>query len=463
MITLADAIIAEDIHQVSEILQKNPSVNVIDEYGFTPLIEAAIADNKDIAALLIDYGADVNAQDMTGGTALHWATENNNLPLCQLLLEHQADANAYNFSGQPILTIAVLRQQAPLKTLLMRYGASLEFAQDFINTKQLGHLFELIGTANIVSPANQFVEIDFEGFFLEVTVGLIADSLFQFKNHFAARQLRRDEPFGQLIINNLLRAARLLKFQQYRVNLPKHAPEIKSLMHYEPLIIPVGYEGHAITFIKFSNMLIKCDRRESSRLYDNIVVYRVNRLEQLTQAFIQNLMYEKMSTDAINDWLPEILALEPITTLQIPAQVSGNCSWANVEACIPAVYFLLASQYTDFKQNMSHYKSLALRYFNQWQEWNRDRTLNLCLQQMQHIDSIRKACKAEILGAILFQRCNNTEIVNQARIDSILYRLTQPEFDYILQNYIQTYCYKTQENEGKDFLRLLKNYGYPIK
>ena len=85
-------------------------VNQIDEYGFTPLIEAAIVDNIEISQLLLDQGADPNQQDVTGGTALQWAAENNNLRLCKLLLEHKANPNAYNFAGQPVLVMPTLRQ-----------------------------------------------------------------------------------------------------------------------------------------------------------------------------------------------------------------------------------------------------------------------------------------------------------------------------------------------------------------
>ena len=45
------------------------------------------------------------------------------------------------------------------------------------------------------------------------------------------------------------------------------------------LIIPVGYEGHAITFVRLGNIWVKCDRREDSRLYDNVVFYQMTRPE----------------------------------------------------------------------------------------------------------------------------------------------------------------------------------------
>src|SRR5579872_734380 len=187
--TLADSIIEENIEAVYSFLQYGVSLNQLDEYGYTPLIEAAIADNISIAKLLLEHGADANFQDANGSTALHWAAENNNLSLCELLLQHHANPNAYNVLGQPVLAMPLLRNQHDLKKLFLQYGADLEFAQDFANAKLLGHLFELVGSISIVDPQLNFVEVDLEGFYLEVTLNIIADSLAQFKNHFAARSM----------------------------------------------------------------------------------------------------------------------------------------------------------------------------------------------------------------------------------------------------------------------------------
>lgn len=463
MLSLADEIIAENIYQVREILNSGVNLNQIDEYGFTPLIEAAIADNVEIAAMLIQYGADVNLPDSTGGTALHWAAENNNLKLAQLLLIHGANPNAYSLAGQPPLVMPFLRQQQSMKRLLIDAGANLDFTQDFINTKLLGHLFELVGTANIISPANEFVEVDFEGFFLEVTLAMITESLAQFNSHFAGRQIRRYAQFTEVIIQVLNRAAELIKYQQYRTNLSKHEARIDALLRQEPTILPIGYEGHAITFIKLGDLLVKCDRREDSRLYDNVMIYQMGNPNVLNLDAMKHLLYEKQSHEFINEELPRILDLKPITEIKVPAQISGNCSWANVEACIPVLYFLLFSNSLDFQANIPRYKGMALDFFNQWREWNKDRSLNFCIQSFRDADSIRRATKAEILAAILYQSCMAEESdKNREHIEEILSVLALPEFEYILKNYVQSYCYEDIGEEGRNFLRLLKAYEIKI-
>jgi len=460
MYSFADVIIEENISQVLQMLQGgNIALNELDEYGFTPLVEAAVADNLDIARLLIDYGADVNFQDSIGNTALHWAAENNNLALCELLLEKGANPNAYTLAGQPILVMPLLRKQQSLKKLLMDAGANLDFTQDYINAKFLGHLFELVGTANLIDPYNQFVEVDFEGFYLEVTLAMIGQSLEQFKSHFAGRQIRRYGQYSEVIIKALAHAGQLIKYQQYRVDTQKYAAQINSIIQSEPLIIPIAYEGHAITFIKFKNIFVKCDRREDSRLYDNVVFYHMSEPDKLSGEAIKHLIYEKQSSEFINHDLPAILGLEPITELKISAQISGNCSWANVEACIPVLFFLLFSSLPDFQAHIPRYKSLALEFFQQWREWNKDRSLNFCIQSFYQSDSIRKACKAEILAAILFQCCNDGSVKNTERAERILAVLKENRYIYLLENYVKSYCYEDQSPEGKNFIRLLQAHG----
>ncbi|SRR5579883_288862 len=461
MFSFADAIIQEDINQVQNALRYGVSLNQLDEYGFTPLIEAAIANNTDIAKMLIEHGADVNLQDSIGGTALHWAAENNNLALTKLLLENGANPNAFNLSGQPVLVMPYLRQQTALKRVLIQAGANLDFTQDFVNTKLLGHLFELVGTANIISPKNEFVEVDFEGFFLEVTLGMIAESLLQFKTHFAGRTIRRYMHLTEVIIQVLQRASQIIKYQQYQVDLKQHEKTVRALIQEEPLIIPIAYEGHAITFIKLANFLVKCDRREESRLYDNVVFYQMMHPEKLSVAAIKDLIYEKQSYETINTVLPEMLDLQFLTELKVPAQISGNCSWANVEACIPVLFFLLFSKASDFQKNFVRYKSLAMEFFNQWREWNKDRSLSFCIQAFHEGDSIRKACKAEILAAVLFQCCNEDTLKSRERADLILTALGENYF-YVIQNYVKTYFYEDISEEGKRFVEILKSYGIKV-
>jgi hypothetical protein len=463
-ISLADAIIDEDIEAVRHILQFGVDLNEWDEYGFTYLIEAAIANNIEIARLLINRGAQTNMQDSTGGTALHWAVDNNNLEFVKLLLDHGADPNAFTFAGQPALMLPLLRHQAPLKKLLRQYGADVAFAQDYVNTKLLGHMFELIGTADIVTPRNEFIEMDFEGFYLEFSLSVIADSLKQFSNNYGARNMRRYKEYADRIVAALENAAQIAKFLQYHTDVNAHKVEIDALIRHEPLIIPIGYEGHAVTFIKWGNILAHCDRREDSRLFDPIMIYQVNNTRQFTSDFIRDFIFEKKSDRFVNVEIKQILRMQLLTELKVETQISGNCSWANVEATIPALMFILMMAGTGAgspsPETVAQYQTAALNYFHQWREWNKNRALRFCIQSFQEDDSIRNMCKAEILAAILFQCCRVNNFADQERIEWIMPILLHPTYKHVLDNYVRVYCYESFDKEGQTFLQMIKRFGY---
>ena len=127
------------------------------------------------------------------------------------------------------------------------------------------------------------------------------------------------------------------------------------------LILPVAYEGHAITFVKYGDILVKCDRQNDHGVNDNIVFYQISHLQNFSLIFIKGLIYRSNSTEYIRDYLPKKLGLIELDKLEIPAQISGNCSWANVEAAIPAILYLLLQERTPNERGKN--KNTAMMIF----------------------------------------------------------------------------------------------------
>jgi ankyrin repeat protein len=67
------------------LLDGGAAVGAANDYGGTPLIEAAIRKHLDAALLLIKAGADVNASTRDGKTALYYAKRQNRSPLIAAL------------------------------------------------------------------------------------------------------------------------------------------------------------------------------------------------------------------------------------------------------------------------------------------------------------------------------------------------------------------------------------------
>lgn len=447
--SVSDIIIYGSLTELEIELKHGVKLDVIDEYGFTPLIQTAIVDDADKAELLLDYKANVNFRDLTGGSALHWAVENTNLYFCDLLFRYGADANAYTFASEPVLVKALLRRKNNLKKILLQAGAKLEFAQDYINAKLLGHRFELVGFVDIVDHQQKFTEVDFEGFILEFTLSIILESLREYQNNFSARHLRGFFDTLQKVIEAFSVSAQLIRYQQYQVDLEKVKYIVDDLLDQDILIIPIAYEGHAISWIKYGNLLAKCDRSKNDLFVDNIAIYQITRPQVLTKNFLKQVMYRRQTKDFIDVEAHRLLGLKKMHTLTIGSQISGNCSWANIESAVPVIWYLLNRQDPGAERQ-------ALAFYYQWLEWDKDRALQFCLKSFETANPARKASKAAILAAILFQRCSANVIIDIERAMKIIKALKTPDYEYVLNSYIEIYCYQNPCPAGENLQKLLE-------
>ncbi len=462
MYSFAQEILFGTVEGVEHYIQAGADIEETDEYGFTPLIEAAIANKLEFAALLLEYGADINRPDTTGRSVLHWAVDNHNIPLCRLLLANKADPNAYTKAGQPILVYPLLRQQLALKKLLYQYGARLDFAQDFIHAKLLGHRYELAGPIDIVDATGRFIEIDYEGFFLEFTLAVVMHSLQRYKNNFSARHLRSYFHYLEKLIQAFSIAQALLKYQRYTIDIQLHSNSIDALLDQELLLLPVAYEGHAIAFIKYKNWLIRCDRGENSRKEGSIVIYEVQHPTAWNADFCKQLIFTRQTREFITQAIHRVLGLTRCITLPLEAQIGGNCSWANVEASIPAMLFVLQVHDEKGVPNMQDHQFHALQFYRAWRDWDKERAVEECLQGFYYGNKARQAFKATLLAAVLFQTCAQgyQDLKNTEGIVKIL---TLPDFRYLLKSYLKVYWKLNKTAAGKTLLTLLDMHGVGLR
>lgn len=82
----------------------NPAafVNIADSNGFTPLMNATVAESSVIMALLIKHGADINARNNDGATSLHFAAGDGSIERMELLCEAGCDITLTSQAGSPI-------------------------------------------------------------------------------------------------------------------------------------------------------------------------------------------------------------------------------------------------------------------------------------------------------------------------------------------------------------------------
>ncbi|WP_058533588.1 Dot/Icm T4SS effector AnkH/LegA3 [Legionella saoudiensis] len=452
--TIANDIISHRMPDFDAYVRAGESLDDIDEYGFTPLIECAITRQPKIAAELLARKVDVNAKDVTGNTPLHWAVDNNDIEMVRLLLEHGADANAYTRNGLSILVYPVLRGQDPLKHLLYQYGARLDFALDFINGKLLGHRFELQGDVDIINAQGEFIELDYEGFMLEFTVAVLKDSLRRFTSSYSTRHLRDYFPLLHVIIDAFNDAAELLQFQHIPILQDQHFTRMQQILQAPMLILPAASRGHAMGFIRFGQWWAKIDRGENSIKEGTVNIYQITRPEAINLSFLQNFMYKKQSRRYFHQQINQQLGLIPVARMPISPQISGNCSWANIQAIVPVAYAI---------QGIITQKAFnpvpAMKLYDEWVEWDKDRALDECIQRFYLASPQRKASIAAMLGGVLFQACEFSQVKHLERAEKILRILMLDEYYYILKSYLTEYCINRFTKKGNNLLKILDDCG----
>ncbi len=452
--TLTDLIIYGTHAELKQALEKIEDVNYLDEYGYTPLIETAVINDTQKAKLLLEK-ADVNQRDITKRSALHWAVSNDNVELCQLLLEKGADANAYSFSSEPVLAKAVLRNHQEIKNLLTTHGADYTFAYDYIQTKLIGHSFELIGSVDIVDTQSVFAEVDYEGFYLEFCLDLIGFSLENFQRNYAARTIRPWFITLKTIIAALKNAQKLLKYDHYLLKKNFTLDKIQAYIDHEALIIPISQEAHAISLVKCGSLLAICDRAEGNHL---LPIYYMNRPSKLDAALIANLMYQKHSLEALTQILQTTLSMQKVDEIPLSAQVIGNCSWANTEATIPVLAYLLALNNPHNFADKADKMTDSLELFQRWRDWHMQRSLDFLIKNFKLASPARKAFIVALLAAILFQTCSAENLAHVARAKQIIPILKTKEYAYVLESYLEFYSKRKKTAAGENLKALLKKY-----
>jgi ankyrin repeat protein len=117
----------DDAELVRRLLEAGAQVAVADDYGATPMSEAAVTANEAVLEALLDAGADVDSPNADGQTALMVVARGGSTAVAKLLVERGADVNAREArKGQTALMWAVAQSHPAMVDLLIASGADVE-------------------------------------------------------------------------------------------------------------------------------------------------------------------------------------------------------------------------------------------------------------------------------------------------------------------------------------------------
>ncbi|MDN3672862.1 ankyrin repeat domain-containing protein [Flavobacterium branchiarum] len=139
--TLLEAVEASDLESVITLLKDNPSLEVKNKDGETPLMKAVYNQDNELAIALINAGADVNAQDKMLNSPFLYAGAEGNLKIVKEALKHGANFGVYNRYGGSALIPAAEKGHLEVVKILVN---TPNFPKDHINNLGWTALLEAV-------------------------------------------------------------------------------------------------------------------------------------------------------------------------------------------------------------------------------------------------------------------------------------------------------------------------------
>ena len=135
----------KDSRMAEILIQNGADVTAKDEFGITPLIEAAIQDREEVVRVLFKYGANVHDRNAFNDTSLHLTSD---LRIAEILIQNGADVTAKNEVGNTPMHIAASCGTFEYVKVLIDHGAEVDAKNEFSKTAL--HLTSNLKIANIL-------------------------------------------------------------------------------------------------------------------------------------------------------------------------------------------------------------------------------------------------------------------------------------------------------------------------
>lgn len=418
--------------------------------GNTPLMNAFLRGNVELAELLIKKGANIKIQDKEGNSLINIAVSLNNDKLLQLLLEHK-DANqmidAPDNNGSTPLIYAVSNRKNSIARLLLKHGANPIYPAytelKLIDVMRSNYNFDLIKDIeeseeifkkehptiyNELNNAYQLmseVRYDFGH-----TLGLRTEFSVPSLNNQEERVFATEGGNSQIAISKLI--GMLDGYLKKGLKQPSHMAEnqakteddhifndfteineaFKQGIEYpkygttksledilerlknqppKPTFIPSGWHMHAISIVIHGELLIVTNRGEGMNS-TGTTVYKLKDNVQFEIDTIKSLLETKDATmvetkSRINDLIdPDYIGIPLGST----AQVGGSCSMSNPKSSMEAMLFSNKFYRLSKEKRVAIFESMKITTFDMDRDFGEKEAQQLALEKIEYSESIQE-------------------------------------------------------------------------
>ena len=115
------------------------------------------------------------------------------------------------------------------------------------------------------------------------------------------------------------------------------------------------------------------------------------------------------------------------------------------------------------KETIADAQTKSINFYEEWLDWDKKRALSFCIQSFKRSGSARKASKAALLAAILFQKYNFDIKEERLHAETIIdiFR-DNPEYMPILKAYAEVFQYDKESDLFSNLMKFMDFYDIDV-
>jgi len=350
-VNLHNAAAAGNVDHLIRLIDEGADIEAKDQNDCTVLHIAASEGKVDCLSKLIEKGANIDAKNNTGLTPLYFAVYSRRLDCIIKLIEKGANAGILDNRGVSVISTLKYNNAFFKKIkekLVFTHPELILFTQEAFHQKAISHAWHIGGKSTL------FPGMWLEGGGARAWCKKISQDFSEFQDKFKTKY--------QDLLNN--DNVKLIKdtLQDF-IDEESNECILDKIQQGKPVMIPTGFQAHAIVILVWGDQLIICDTQKLAIHDPDMLPYQAPtmRVYHCRHKFtLESLIkIQQMKAKSREEYLAYIYNREINDDLMLlkltlderleeggslPAQITGNCSWTSSNIAIRAMLMLMAAR-----------------------------------------------------------------------------------------------------------------------